>query len=321
VRPARAHLACAVRRQAGRGEGIAALKCRRTVRGEGVAALKGRRTGRGARNGQGTWLWGERTGAVRRVPVDIGLMAAVGGIVLVDLTLSGDNVLVIAAAAARLPTPQRRQALLWGALGALLFRLLLTTAATELLTLPLVRAIGGVLVLVVAVRLLLPGDAEPAGVAAPGARAADARFLFALLTIVIADATMSLDNVLAIGALASGNIPLLAVGLLLSMGLLFVASSLVAAIIRRLPWLMDVAAVVLAWTAAHLLVHDPWLMARVPAVAEQQVLVYLACVDLILAVNLGLRVRRMLRARGPRQPAARKDAAHRAVAPRERVPR
>lgn len=239
--------------------------------------------------------------------MDLGLMAALGGIMLVDLTLSGDNVLVIAAAAARLPARQRRQALFWGALGALLFRLLLTTAATKLLTLPLLRAVGGVLVLVVAVRLLAPGDAGPEESAAPGARAADPRLVYALLTIMIADATMSLDNVLAVGALASGNIPLLAFGLLLSMGMLFIASSLVAAIIRRLPWLIDVASVVLAWTAANLFVSDPWLMARVPLAADQHVLVYLACVDLMLAVNLGLRLRRMLRARGPRKPSAPRD--------------
>jgi YjbE family integral membrane protein len=240
--------------------------------------------------------------------LDIGLMAAVGGIVLVDLTLSGDNVLVIAAAAARLPAPQRRQALFWGALGALAFRLLLTAAATELLTLPLLRAIGGILVLVVAVRLLLPGEVEPEEGAAPGTRAADARFLFALLTIVIADATMSLDNVLAVGALASGDIPLLAFGLLVSMGLLFVASSLVAAVIRRLPWLIDVASVVLAWTAANLFANDRWLMARVPVSADQRVIIYLACVDLILAINLGLRIRRMVR---PRKPTIPDDAARR----------
>src|SRR5262249_30329580 len=119
-----------------------------------VAALKGRRTGtRGLKpltcvlfvHAVGACHWpqavqrrerpcGARarwTGATRRMPfVDIGLMAAMGGIVLVDLALSGDNALVIGAAAARLPARQRQQALFWGALGALLFRLALATAAT-----------------------------------------------------------------------------------------------------------------------------------------------------------------------------------------------
>ncbi len=253
--------------------------------------------------------------------MDIGLMVAVGGIVLVDLTLSGDNALVIGAAAARLQPRQRRQALLWGAVGALLFRLLLTAAATELLTLPLLRAVGGALVLVVAVRLLAPGGAAAENPEVAGARSADSRFLYALLTIMIADATMSLDNVLAVGALAGGNLPVLSAGLLLSMALLFVASSLVAAVIRHLPWLIDVAAVVLAWTAANLFVSDPWLAGRLALGPDQRVLVYLACVDLILLADLGLRAGRMLRERRRRKPptpGARQSATVEAMdAPRE----
>jgi YjbE family integral membrane protein len=265
---------------------------------------------------------GERqgsTGATGRRPMDIGVMVAIGGIVLVDLTLSGDNALVIGAAAARLPARQRRQALLWGAVGALFFRLLLTAAATELLTLPLVRAVGGALVLLVAVRLLAPGEMAPDEPEAPGARTVDPRFVYALLTIMIADATMSLDNVLAVGALAAGNIPVLSFGLLLSMGLLFVASALVAAIIRRLPWLIDVAAVVLAWTAANLFVSDPWLAGRLALGPDQRVLVYLACVDLILLVDLGLRTGRMLRARR-RSKLPAPHVRDTAEAPRERAP-
>jgi YjbE family integral membrane protein len=255
--------------------------------------------------------------------VDIGLMVTVGGIVLVDLTLSGDNALVIGAAAARLPARQRRQALLWGAIGALFFRLLLTAAATELLTLPLLRAAGGALVLVVAVRLLAPGAVASEEPGVPGARAPDARFVYALLTIMIADATMSLDNVLAVGAMAAGNIPLLSFGLLVSMGLLFVASSLVAAVIRRLPWLIDVAAVVLAWTAASLFVSDPWLAGHLALGPDERVIVYLACVDLILLIDLGLRGGRMLRARRRRKLAATGPAARardEVEATRERVP-
>jgi predicted tellurium resistance membrane protein TerC len=88
---------------------------------------------------------------------------------------------------------------------------------------------------------------------------------------------MSLDNVLAIGALAAGNLPLLAAGLLLSITLLLLGSALIATLIGRLPWLLDVAALVLAWTAAHmilddirlapLLEHFPWTQFALPAVA------------------------------------------------------
>src|SRR5712691_1419692 len=98
-----------------------------------------------------------------------------------------------------------------------------------------------------------------------------------LLTILVADVTMSLDNVLAIGALAAGNLPLLAAGLLLSIALLLLGSALIAKLIGRLPWLLDVAALVLAWTAAHMILDDirlglvlehfPWTQFALPAVA------------------------------------------------------
>src|SRR5205807_9928507 len=98
-----------------------------------------------------------------------------------------------------------------------------------------------------------------------------------LLTMLVADVTMSLDNVLAIGALAAGNLPLLAAGLLLSIAFLLLGSALIADLIGRLPWLLDVAALVLAWTAANmilddirlgpLLEHFPWTRIVLPAVA------------------------------------------------------
>src|SRR5260221_11515551 len=78
----------------------------------------------------------------------------------------------------------------------------------------------------------------------------------AVLPDPVADVTMSLDNVLAIGALAHGNLPVLAFGLLLSIALVLAGSALVATLINRLPWLLDVAALVLGWTAGSMLVHD-----------------------------------------------------------------
>jgi predicted tellurium resistance membrane protein TerC len=116
-------------------------------------------------------------------------------------------------------------------------------------------------------------------------------FWAALLTILVADVTMSLDNVLAIGALAAGNLPLLAAGLLLSIALLLLGSALIAELIRRLPWLLDVAALVLAWTAAHMILEDirvapvlehfPWAQFALPAVA----------LAIVIATDLLLRVR------------------------------
>jgi len=180
------------------------------------------------------------------------LILAAGGIVLVDLVLSGDNALVIGAAAGRLPPAQRLQAIFLGGLGAIVFRAALAIGATELLLVPLLQAIGGVVLVVIAIRLVLPDGADDGA----GRRQSD-KLLPAVFTILVADLTMSLDNVLAVGALAHGNLLLLVLGLLFSMTLLFVASALVAQLISRFTWLIGLAAGVLAYTAANLIIGDP----------------------------------------------------------------
>jgi predicted tellurium resistance membrane protein TerC len=169
--------------------------------------------------------------------------------------------------------------------------------------------------MVIAIRLLLPGGERTRRVGA-----AQTRFLSAALTIVVADVTMSFDNVLAVGALANGNLVVLFAGLLLSMGLLFAASALVAAFVRRIPWLIDLASVVLAWTAAHLLVQDTWFERTFHVTAEQRTLIYLACIDLVLAVNVGLRAARALRNRRRRSRRADRSAHHATARTQRRPP-
>jgi YjbE family integral membrane protein len=223
------------------------------------------------------------------LPLDLSYWATAGGIVLIDLVLSGDNALIIGAAASRLPRGQRLFAIVWGGLLAIVFRMLLAIVATELLYIPYLRSIGGVILLVIAIRLLLPES--PNG---HGQRPASARLLPAILTILAADATMSLDNVLAVGALAHRHIELLVAGLLLSMILLFVASALIARIIERIPILMDVAAVVLAWTAANLVVEDApivdFVRARMTLPGQWQLYLHLIFVAVIVLVDLFIRL-------------------------------
>jgi YjbE family integral membrane protein len=234
----------------------------------------------------------------------IELLSALGSIILVDLVLSGDNALVIGAAAAGLPKQQRWYAIVLGGGGAIVLRLAFALLATFLLRLPLLQAIGGILLLIIAVRLLMDrGDtkhAKPAehSQSVQGSeldiakeRSVQRGFWGALLTITVADVTMSLDNVLAIGALAAGNLPILAIGLLLSIVLLLLGSALVAEIIGRLPWLLDVAALVLAWTAARMVLEDirlapvlehlPWTEFAVPIVA----------LSIVIAADILLRLR------------------------------
>ncbi|HEU5348904.1 MAG TPA: YjbE family putative metal transport protein, partial [Ktedonobacterales bacterium] len=228
--------------------------------------------------------------------------------VLVDLVLSGDNALVIGAAAAGLPRRQRWTAILAGGIGAIVLRILFTLAAAFLLRFPLLQAIGGVLLIGIAIKLLLDrehglqkahnpeaseaheAEADKSSAAAnPGAQRS---MWSALLTIVVADVTMSLDNVLAVAALASEHIPLLIGGLLLSILILLLGSALVAELINRLPWLLDVAALVLGWTASNMLLEDrslgpilaqqPWTEIAIPAV----------CLGIVVVADIIFRMRR-----------------------------
>jgi len=226
-------------------------------------------------------------------------LGAVGGIVLVDIVLSGDNALVIGAAAAGLTGRQRYYAILGGGAGAILLRITFAIAVTLLLQLPFLQALGGIALFIIAARLLMDRDA-PASEHDKGRQEQDAQkqrapsqrsFMSALLTILVADVTMSLDNVLAIGALAHGNLPVLAFGLLLSIALVLTGSALVATLINRLPWLLDVAALVLGWTAGSMLVHDVRLGPALDALPNANILLPAAGVVIVLACDVWLRVR------------------------------
>ncbi len=224
-------------------------------------------------------------------------LGIIAGIILLDLALSGDNALVIGAAAAALPRGQRRIALLVGGAGAIVLRIILAVAATLLLQLPLLQAIGGGILIIIACRLIYEREAQRQKDAA---RAADGELLVAaprgllsaLITIMVADVTMSLDNVLSVGALASGHVLLLVIGLLISIAILLVGSAIVARLIDHLPWLLDVAALVLAATAAHMFLDDaqvgPILGRYAPWV---DVALYVGLIVLVLLIDLFLRWR------------------------------
>jgi YjbE family integral membrane protein len=179
-------------------------------------------------------------------------LAPVLHVIAVDLALSGDNTLVIGLAARGLPPRQRRWAVAGGTAAAVALRVSLTLVAAALLRVPYLHLVGGALLLAVAVRSV--GEAEAgAAVAAP----APTGVFSAVATIVAADATMSLDNVLAVAAAAGEDPALVALGLALSVGLMAVAGNAVAALLGRVPWLALAAAAVVAWTGALLALRDP----------------------------------------------------------------
>lgn len=194
---------------------------------------------------------------------DIGIVIA---IVLVDLALSGDNALVIGSVAAKLSPSYRRRAITFGGLIAIVLRIALTFLAVFLLQIPYVNLIGGVLVFIIAVQLIrdVGGQSEQeqeieAAEKRPKRRVltSDATFMRAITTIAIADLSMSLDNALAIAALAQKELVLLAIGLFFSVIFLLLASAVIAAIIARFPLLMYLSGLILAVTAGGMIFGDP----------------------------------------------------------------
>lgn len=248
-----------------------------------------------------------RKGAV----MQLGILAAMGGIALVDIVLSGDNALVIGAAAGKLPRSQRRLAIIWGGVGAVVMRLILAIAATELLGVPLLQAVGGVVLFGIAVRLLLPERENKRH-----HKTAD-RLSQAILTILVADATMSLDNVIAVGGLAAGNVPILVGGILFSMLLLFIASTIIARLMDYFTWLLDLASVVLAWTAATLVLGDPIVSAGLRTQDRLQLALHFYVVAAVVLIDLFLRafrahqeVRKLLNAAPEADPTASRTQPH-----------
>lgn len=183
-------------------------------------------------------------------------LQAVIAIVLIDLALSGDNALVIGMAARGLPTRQRRRAIVFGGLGAVVLRVLAASIVTLLLAIPYLQLVASIALLVIAYRLVRPSSGH-------GKTVREATTLpEAIVTILIADAAMSLENVLGVGAAAHGSIALLIFGLALSIPIVMFGSGLVIRILDRFPQGIWLGAFALVWTAAEMMVDEPALRIR-----------------------------------------------------------
>jgi YjbE family integral membrane protein len=168
-------------------------------------------------------------------------------IALINVALSGDNVIVIGMAAASLPRDQRRFAIIGGGLMAIALRIGLTMVSAMLLRIPVLSAIGGVALLWVAWNLLKAGAGGPAQLAmTPG----DLRR--AIHLIVVADITMSLDNIIAVAGTANGDVSLLVASLLITMPMLMVTGGAVAMLIDRFRWLVYLGAGAICFTGSRL---------------------------------------------------------------------
>lgn len=229
-------------------------------------------------------------------------LSALAAIVVIDLVLAGDNAIVIALAARNLPPSLRGRAIVWGTFGAIVVRTAMTLVVVWLLKIPGLLFVGGLLLVWIAFKLIVDNgenggqDLDPA-----------ASFWGAMKTIMVADALMGLDNVLAVAGAAQGSFLLVVLGLLISIPIVIWGSQLVLRLVQRYPVIVYIGAGVLAWTAVRMMMSEPLLGAAFAPHAAATWTTYVAVIGGVLSsgllVNYGkVRARVAERLAGPAIP-------------------
>jgi YjbE family integral membrane protein len=178
-----------------------------------------------------------------------------------NLLLSGDNAVVIALAVHRLPRRQRLLGQIWGTVGAVVLRLAFVGIVSVLLRVPLLRLTGGALLVWIAVKLVRPEDDEEG----PGRHGTS--FWEAVWIIIVADITMSLDNVLAIAGAAGGDMLLVGLGIATSLPVVVYGSGVLATLMNRYPWIIWLGGGILGYVAGDMILEDPVVSTRLGAFA------------------------------------------------------
>ena len=182
------------------------------------------------------------------------LLFGVFSIILIDLTLAGDNALVIAMAVRSLPRRERRIGTACGAGGAVLLRIALTIFAARLLRIPYVQLAGGLFIVWIAVKVLVDASAPPDSAPAPK------RLLQAIWYVVFADLTMSTDNILAIAGASKGSVELIVFGLAVSIPFVVFASNLLADLMNRYPATIYLGGAILGQVGGEMILKDPFVV-------------------------------------------------------------
>jgi YjbE family integral membrane protein len=187
---------------------------------------------------------------------------ALAEIVFINIMLSGDNAVVIALASRSLPARQQKQAIVFGSVGAIVLRVVLTFFAALLLEQPWLKLVGGAMLLWIGASMMVSDDDE-------ADLDAHAYLWAAIRTIMVADLVMSLDNVIGVAAAAKGNVVLLVLGLGISIPLIIVGSQLILKLMERFPLIVTMGSALLGWVAGEMLVTDaaiaPWVDAQAHA--------------------------------------------------------
>jgi len=178
-------------------------------------------------------------------------LSRLASIVIIDLILAGDNAVVIAMAVRALPREQRRKGIIFGAGAAVVLRVALTFFVSQLLQISFLKLVGGALILWIAVKLFVEGAPED------GIQKEVSTLSQAIKTIVIADISMSLDNMLAVGGASGGSLFLLLFGLGLSIPFIVLTSNLLSMLMDRYPIIIYIGAAILGKVGGEMIITDP----------------------------------------------------------------
>ncbi|MFJ8257261.1 TerC family protein [Peribacillus asahii] len=183
------------------------------------------------------------------VAVSSGALVALLKIILIDIILSGDNAVVIAMATRNLPKELQNKAIFWGTAGAVILRIAFAAIIVYLLQIPYVNLMGGALLLWIAYKVLVESE-EDANIKSHNS-------LFkAIQTIIIADAVMSLDNVVAVAGAAHGHIGMIALGVIISIPIMIFGSKFIVKAMEKYSWIAYAGAGILSWTAGEMILKD-----------------------------------------------------------------
>ena len=209
-------------------------------------------------------------------------LSALLAIILIDLALAGDNAIVIALAARQVPLHMQRKVLIWGSVAAVVVRAIASIFVVWLLKIPGFLLAGGVLLLYIAYKLVRPQQAEADTIKV----GTDASVRQAVMTIVLADMAMGIENVLAVGGAAHGNVLLVIIGLLISVPIIMFGSQLVLKLVEKYPHIITLGGAILAWTAVKMMLGEPALDHWFEIQDWMEVPLYLAAVGGVIYVAL-----------------------------------
>ena len=218
--------------------------------------------------------------------VDPRMWGKLAEIIALNIVLSGDNAVVIALACRALAPAQRTKGIALGAGVAVVLRVIFTVVIASLLNAPFLRIVGAALLVWIAVKLIVEDEGQD-----ENSVAASSKLWKAVQTIAIADIVMSLDNVLAIAAVAKDSIPLLIAGLIISIPLIVLGASLITNLLTRFPILVWAGAALLGWVAGEMFESDPWLAGQFSAELLHKLEYPAAILGALLVLGLGFLIK------------------------------